>query len=560
MELDAWAYTEGLDIHVGPGQEKHLPHEGWHVVQQLQGRVRPTSRVSGKSVNGEAALEREATVMGARARSSGGGAAAGPEVAEMETAGNHPAALQAEPIALVQMASPAVERIIAAALPSTGTTHSADMWTYIRAQVAEPRARPRARRRAGHPLAPLLAELYSSEMVADLEGMSPEDRRAALSEMFRRLTPNPAAPGAGGVPPTVEEDAASEASLVDRQISSNAEGGWRGVREGILSAFGVFEVGVRAAIEGANLYYRQLVRSRLFGRVGSLVHVVMQAALDRASAVLAGVQGAERGEIETSIGTPGGFYIRPNANNRWVLSLHSFGWAIDLTPTINPNVGSSHALEAVAAVTGRSDPRQAETEGLRSPDAARVAEELRTTSRAYVDAMRDDASIGAALLAIANRARSAAGLTELEIGGAEILAAAESGAGRWLRQVVAIVAAGAPGRPAAGLVAASQSILSAVRAYRRSFGRGGRRVAAAVGATPGSVAAHGFLSLSPRLVGALTGTDGGNLNWLGTSSVADYMHFELPAAARRGLLTNPPSNPTAAGEPHPGSGGEPGRP
>ena len=38
-QLQAHAYAQGTDIHLGPGQEKHLPHEAWHVVQQKQGRV-----------------------------------------------------------------------------------------------------------------------------------------------------------------------------------------------------------------------------------------------------------------------------------------------------------------------------------------------------------------------------------------------------------------------------------------------------------------------------------------------------------------------------------------
>src|SRR5260221_7406431 len=41
-QLNALAYTQGSDIHVAPGQEQHLPHEAWHVVQQAQGRVKPT--------------------------------------------------------------------------------------------------------------------------------------------------------------------------------------------------------------------------------------------------------------------------------------------------------------------------------------------------------------------------------------------------------------------------------------------------------------------------------------------------------------------------------------
>jgi|GEM_PF-4818907 len=33
-QLQAHAYAQGTDIHLGAGQEKHLPHEAWHVVQQ----------------------------------------------------------------------------------------------------------------------------------------------------------------------------------------------------------------------------------------------------------------------------------------------------------------------------------------------------------------------------------------------------------------------------------------------------------------------------------------------------------------------------------------------
>ena len=38
-QLNALAYAQGTDIHVAPGQDRHLAHEAWHVVQQRQGRV-----------------------------------------------------------------------------------------------------------------------------------------------------------------------------------------------------------------------------------------------------------------------------------------------------------------------------------------------------------------------------------------------------------------------------------------------------------------------------------------------------------------------------------------
>ena len=67
-QLNALAYAQGADIHVAPGQEQHLPHEAWHVVQQAQGRVRPTMQMRGSvPVNDDAGLEREADVMGAKA-------------------------------------------------------------------------------------------------------------------------------------------------------------------------------------------------------------------------------------------------------------------------------------------------------------------------------------------------------------------------------------------------------------------------------------------------------------------------------------------------------------
>ena len=52
---------------MGPGQEKHLPHEGWHVVQQMQGRVKRTMQMKGVSINDDAGLEKEADVMGTKA-------------------------------------------------------------------------------------------------------------------------------------------------------------------------------------------------------------------------------------------------------------------------------------------------------------------------------------------------------------------------------------------------------------------------------------------------------------------------------------------------------------
>jgi hypothetical protein len=66
--LDALAYTQGNQIHLGPGQERHLPHEAWHAVQQKQGRVKPTGSISGKLLNDNPQLEQEADRMGKKAQ------------------------------------------------------------------------------------------------------------------------------------------------------------------------------------------------------------------------------------------------------------------------------------------------------------------------------------------------------------------------------------------------------------------------------------------------------------------------------------------------------------
>jgi Domain of unknown function (DUF4157) len=70
-QLSALAYAQGNHIHIGPGQEKHLPHEAWHVVQQRQGRVQATKQMKmGVAINDDVSLESEADVMGEKALSN----------------------------------------------------------------------------------------------------------------------------------------------------------------------------------------------------------------------------------------------------------------------------------------------------------------------------------------------------------------------------------------------------------------------------------------------------------------------------------------------------------
>ena len=64
--LNALAYAQGSDIHLAPGQGQHLPHEAWHLVQQRQGRVKPTLQAKGVEINDDPELEQEADRMGTK--------------------------------------------------------------------------------------------------------------------------------------------------------------------------------------------------------------------------------------------------------------------------------------------------------------------------------------------------------------------------------------------------------------------------------------------------------------------------------------------------------------
>lgn len=62
-KLQALAYTQGNQVYIGPGQERHLPHELGHVIQQKKGMVKANLSINGLPVNDDPALERDADAM-----------------------------------------------------------------------------------------------------------------------------------------------------------------------------------------------------------------------------------------------------------------------------------------------------------------------------------------------------------------------------------------------------------------------------------------------------------------------------------------------------------------
>lgn len=67
--VQAHAYAQGSEIHLGAGQERHLPHELGHVVQQMSGMVKPTIEYAGMQINNDPQLERHADQLGVNALS-----------------------------------------------------------------------------------------------------------------------------------------------------------------------------------------------------------------------------------------------------------------------------------------------------------------------------------------------------------------------------------------------------------------------------------------------------------------------------------------------------------
>jgi hypothetical protein len=111
-QLNAHAYAQGTDIHIASGQEKHLPHEAWHIVQQKQGRVKPTLQMKGKvSINDDKGLESEADVMGAKASIQGKFIASAQDPASADDLQHsHPISAVTQRIHVIQMMRSSAQR------------------------------------------------------------------------------------------------------------------------------------------------------------------------------------------------------------------------------------------------------------------------------------------------------------------------------------------------------------------------------------------------------------------------------------------------------------------
>jgi hypothetical protein len=166
-QLQAHAYAQGSEIHVAPGQEQHLPHEAWHVVQQAQGRVKPTVQMKlGVPVNDDAGLEAEADVMGTRAWQLGG-------QTPVQRAAARPAAPHAQAVAQMRVE------------PVPGGN---DRNTY--AWIVDHPFSPAALRYGGIDMKWIPMALSAYATIADARGVVEEDEEVEhLNQLEQRLDP-----------------------------------------------------------------------------------------------------------------------------------------------------------------------------------------------------------------------------------------------------------------------------------------------------------------------------------------------------------------------------------
>jgi hypothetical protein len=273
----------------------------------------------------------------------------------------------------------------------------------------------------GHDDALAFPGLHDSGIAESLAHLDRASRRQVTDAAFAHLwTRAQAKPGAGrarragaraalaSVVPPLESLPASGPSNPAAEFNSlipivrahvdGGIGGWSKVRLRMFKKFGA-DGNPAAAIPRINAYYGQLVPADFppapsaTGGRDTPVHPVLKARLDSAAALLQGRNLA----AALKVGDIGGFSIRNNVNTPSELSNHSFGWAVDLDPELNPNIAKTRLpLDVIEGLTGL-DLFGPTNRALRTPrpfDACLPDATLFTqSSAALVDAFRTLANI-----------------------------------------------------------------------------------------------------------------------------------------------------------------------
>lgn len=418
-----------------------------------------------------------------------------------------------------------------AAVPVTGKQtpeqYVKENWEAINAQIQKPRQQPN---RADE----LLHVIFVGSLPNQLRLLTPQAKADVSKQVFdllvRFVTDGKQSGG------TVESEWNTLTKRVQNAIEKD-RAGYVSVREALLTIFGT--------LENANDYYGDLVPAG-FGKNGAdqLVHPRLAAQLKLAAAKLAELDPGKTLEPGLSVET---LSIRENRNDVRSMSKHSFGMAVDVNSSVNPNIPPPIAAKLyplITALTGRdiqankagAKPGSNFTAGLTTEQIQPEAEALLATSDELKASFANEAALGAGMATLAARyAKAKAFALPGTAAGDQLLQHATLVAGK--KETVgelgkAIFIEQGPllpdaKRPTATDEAAVANLLMSMY-WRYQEGQSASKEA--IAASAGQVARFGFLNLDPRVVASMAGSDAGALYWLGaeTAGVKDFMHFEMP--------------------------------
>ncbi len=310
--------------------------------------------------------------------------------------------------------------------------------------------------------------------------------------------------------------------------------GYRALRPFFLTEFGLDADGSEVAVQRALAYYQSMVQVTFQGKGPITVHPAMAAALEGAERALCG----EQYELRSLFGVN----IRFVRGRRGTMSDHSWGASIDINGATSPMTAGlapgMPRVELIKAITGTDVTRDATGKPMKSiaksqKEMVQEATRLQEASDELVAAFMDEESVKATAFRIAaERGAPAGGADDLW---ALIVDTMESDpAIKPLSDFVfPIVDEGDSSRDwDQRLVDVTVKVLVTIgMIWNEIVVAGGREEIPTRAAFPSDVqlAVHGFQSVPPEVVGALSGTEGGNLKWLGTTegAIKDYMHFDL---------------------------------
>ncbi|MGO7035159.1 hypothetical protein ACCT19_30495 [Rhizobium ruizarguesonis] len=316
----------------------------------------------------------------------------------------------------------------------------------------------------------------------------------------------------------------SLSDFVRRNIGQDRISDWANMRGMMLNAFGA-PTDPTKAIQRINAYYGAFILGQLQqGGASMKVHAKMAQRMQLAQSLIIAKGAADKLAAVSDIG---GFNIRPNANDASKPSLHSFGIAIDLDPSINPNMAMSETelarwIDLVEFLTG-VEPYGDESKRLRTPRSYDASlPDVNTLCKAcadYVAANKGLSNLASAVCAGFQRNLTLA-ISTADANKLLALAAPPHPDLNGLKDKIASLQVAAVKR-----AAVADRLVYAMQVFTMSQKP---NLKPAVTGTAATTARHGFINLPAEVICGLAAADGGGLRWLGTStSTKDYMHFDF---------------------------------